>query len=518
MAAEQVQGGYRSIALVDLSYLFKKNWHGTPRDAAPGAAAQYTLDELAGVRESVEHVIICCDFPPYRRKEIYPEYKAQREAPQEAETSQKRWLMDRIDKAGYQIAKVKGYEADDVIYTLCKRYWWCEDVRIIGSDKDAAQCVTESCRMFVPAVGQRPAEIRGPKEIAAKFGVEPKDMALWLALVGDTSDNIPGVPGVGPKKAAQLIKDCKSLTGIAEALATSSEGGKPSAMWNALAANWEQLVSGTKLTALEEVPLDAAALLEKKQAKQIVKDEEEDMQNEVTEADFDPISRAPDGYVVPPIPARPKSEPPPQPQAKAATPANEAAPPPPQAAAPAPATQAMVVRDSKYGIVSADLQPQDLQSARAIALWIHNGQLYPQFPSPEAVFTVILRGKELGINATTALAGFHMVEGKPTASADLIRALAERSPNCEYFRPIKSDTKIAIWETKHRGHPDVDRYEYTIEEAEAADLLKPTRSGKPSNWVKRPRDMLNKTAGSKLARQIYPQETLGLYCPEEMDQ
>src|SRR3990167_2053011 len=195
MAAEQIPGGYQSIALVDLSYMFKKNWMGTPRDAAPGTAAQQTLDELAGVRESAEHVIICCDAPPYNRKQIDPEYKAQRERPEDAELSQKKWLMDRIEKAGYPIAKAKGFEADDVIATLCKTYWWCPDVRIIGSDKDCAQCVTDTVRMFVPAVGQRPAEIRGPEEIKAKYGVPPKDMGLWLALVGDKGDNIKGIPG-----------------------------------------------------------------------------------------------------------------------------------------------------------------------------------------------------------------------------------------------------------------------------------------------------------------------------------
>ena len=493
MAAEQIPGGYQSIALVDLSYLFKRNYMAQARDAKPGEAAQRTLDEIQGVRESVEHVIICCDAPPYRRKDIDPNYKAQRERPDEAEVSQKKWLIDRIDKAGYQIAKVKGYEADDVIHTLCKRYWWCEDVRIIASDKDCAQCVTESCRMFVPPVGERPAEIRGPKEIVAKYGVAPVDMGLWLALTGDTGDNIPGVPGVGPKKATQLITDCKSLTGIAEALAMSREDDKPSAMWKSLAAHWDQLVASLKLTTLEEVPLDPAALLGKKQPRPIAK-EEDSMQAGVTEAEFDPISRAPEGYVAPPL-----------------------VPPVPEERAKPVAPPSTAIVQHPYGSATDDLQPQDLKAARNISTWIHNGQLYPQFSSPEAVFTIILRGKELGVGVTTALAGFHMVEGKPYASADLIRSLAERSPECEYFRLVSSSTEEATWETKHKGHPEPTRYTYSIEEAGAAGLLERTRSGKPSNWEKRPRDMLTKTAGSKLARIVYPGATLGLYCPEELD-
>lgn len=491
---------YRSIALVDLSYLFKRNYMAQARDAAPGTAAQATLDQLAGVRESVDHVIVCCDAPPYRRKEIYPEYKAQREAPPDEEISQKRWLLERIDKDGYQIARVKGYEADDVIYTLAKRYFWCEDLRIIASDKDTAQCVTETCRMFVPSVGSRPAEIRGPKEIEAKYGVPPKDMALWLALVGDSSDNIPGVPGIGPKKAAQLIKDCKSLVGIAEALATSDDGGKPSAMWKALADNWEQLQKSTKLTALEEVPLDAGALLEKRAPARLVEDE--DMQDQIDDSAGDgQVSDAEFEAPPPPTPQAPAND---QPSAAAPAQAARAKSEPP----PAP-KQTQTTALARTSTVTEDLQPLDIDSAYRLAKAFTNGRLYGKFTSPEAIFTIIVKARELGLKVTSALDGFHIIEGKPSASADMIRSLSERHPDCEYFQLIESTAESATWETKHRRHPKPTRYTYTIAEARQAGLT----SG---NWAKRPRDMLCKTAGSKLARLVYPGAVMGLYCPSEL--
>lgn len=511
--------GYESIALVDLSYLFKKNWHGTPRDSAPGVAAQTTLDQLASVRESADHVIVCCDAPPYRRKEIDPEYKAQRERPEDAEIAQKKWLMARIEKGGYQIARSKGYEADDVIAALCCAYAWCPDVRIIGCDKDCAQCVTDKVRMFVPSVGERPGEIRGPAEIVAKFGVEPKEMALWLALVGDAADNIKGVPGIGPKRAAALIAQCGSLQGIAEALAVGDEGGKPSVMWRNLATHWEQLVSALRLTTLETaVPIDAGALLDKRQASRLVADDVSDEAldafeaspreptpnpedqmtqphagtqngasemttaanaNAATEAEWDPISKTAPGYV-PPEMAKPTG------------------------------TAIVKAANDDFGSVDLDLQPQDLKAARNIAKWIYNGQLYPQFPTPESVFTIIMRGKELGVGVTTSLAGFHLIEGKPSASADLIRSLAERHEDCEYFRLVESTPESATWETKHRSHPEPTRYTYTLAEAKQAGL-------NGGNWSKRPRDMVCKTAGSKLARIVYPGAVIGLYAPEEMD-
>jgi 5'-3' exonuclease len=514
--AVEIAPGYQSIALVDLSYLFKKNWHGTPRDAAPGQAAQTTLDQLAGVRESVAHVIVCCDAPPYRRRDIDPQYKAQRERPEDAEIAQKKWLMDRIGKGGYQVARAKGYEADDVIASLALAYAWCPDVRIIGCDKDCAQCVTETVRMFVPPVGERPEEIRGPAEVLAKFGVAPKDMALWLALVGDTADNIKGVPGIGPKKAAQLITDCGSLAGIAEALAVGDEGGKPNAMWRALALHWDQLTLALSLTTLDTAaPVDAVALLGKRRPARLVADEAFD----------EPVPSA--APTVPPTPPK-------EPMTQAHTNANDTTPEPPaQPAKPRavpdadwePKTgtgpgiksttgSAIEIAKAKtpedFGAVDLDLQPQDLKSARNIARWIYNGQLYPQFPTPESVFTIIMRGKELGVGVTTSLAGFHLIDGKPCASADLIRSLAERHEDCEYFRLVESTLETATWETKHRNHPEPTRYTYTLAEAKAAGLNN-------GNWQKRPRDMVCKTAGSKLARIVYPGATIGLYAPEEMD-
>lgn len=484
MAAEQiVGGGYASIGLVDLSYLFKKNWHAQARDSAPGAAAQATLDQLAGIRSTVEHVIVCLDAPPYRRKAIDPQYKAQREKPADEEIAQKRWLIERIEKDGYRVARAKGYEADDVIATLCKAYWWCPDVRIIGSDKDAAQCVTENVRMFVPSVGERPAEVRGPAEIKAKYGVEPKDMGLWLALVGDASDNIPGVPGIGPKKAAELIQNCVNLTGIAEALAESTDDPKRGKMWDSLAQHWEQLHTSMKLTALElDAPVEADELLAKREPAKLVED---DMSEHVADAEFDGETEV-KAEVADPARAQRKSEPPP-------------------ARTPTPKSDALAVRSQ----VTEDLQPLDIDSAYRLAKAFANGRLYGKFASPEAIFTIIVKARELGLKVTTALDGFHIIEGKPSASADMIRALAERHPECEYFRLIESTADSATWETKHRRHPEPTRYTYTLAEARQAGLS----SG---NWSKRPRDMVTKTAASKLARIVYPGATLGLYCPEEM--
>lgn len=242
-----------TIALVDVGCLFKRTF-----EANPNAGGQNTLAEIVRLEERVERVVLCLDSPPYDRKEIFPDYKANRVEPETSEVYQKRWLYEELKKRGYPMARVKGKEGDDVIATLARIYGesWAE-VWLVGADKDLAQCVTGNVLQLVPKHGERPEYFRGPAEVKEKFEVTPEQIPLWLALVGDKTDNVPGVPGVGPVKAAGLIAEYKTLPGIAEHLAIGT--GK---MWESLRANWNQLHLSLKLTTLDtRLPLDAQALL-----------------------------------------------------------------------------------------------------------------------------------------------------------------------------------------------------------------------------------------------------------------
>lgn len=492
-----------SIALVDVSYLFAKNWHAQSRDAHPGEAAQATLDAICAVRESVAHTILCLDAPPYWRKAEYPEYKGQRERPSDEEIAQKKWLLDRIEKDGYSIARVQGFEADDLCATLAMRYSdFCKDIRIVSADKDCAQCVGYLVRMFVPPVGQHPGEVRGTEEVLGKFGVEPRNIPLYLALCGDKSDNIPGVPKVGGTTAAKWIQEMRldTVEKLGNEMAKQGQlGAKMPAVWRNLASVYQHLPLWLKLTTLRtDVPIDHEALLVRREVAPLVVDEDieraaiqeetsmgdmaEDVENaadeRIKDAEFDPISRAPEGYVAPPLEA------------------------------PKPQVEHTTALAKKASAVTEDLQPLDINAAYRLATAFANGRLYSKFHSAEAIFTIIVKARELGLKVTTALDGFHIIEGKPSASADMIRALAMRHPDCEYFRLVDSSAESATWETKHRRHPEPTRYTYTLAEAKQAGL-------NGGNWAKRPRDMVTKTAGSKLARLVYPEATMGLYCPEE---
>ena len=515
-----------SIALVDISYLFKRRYH-TIGNETPMAAAKAVLDDLDKLAQGVECLIVCRDAPPYtHRTAIFEHYKANRPRPEPEEIAQKKWLWNALKHTPYRCAWSEGYEADDIIATLASKYGeWCKSVRIVGSDKDACQCITENVHQFVPPNGDQPWEERDPRGVMAKFGVFPAAMPLYQALVGDKSDNVPGVKSVGPVKAALIVNKCQTLEGLQTWL---NNGGKSTKEGRLVADDWDNLVMSLRLVTMEtNVELDYDGLLvpgipEPGQAK-VNNMDINPQQDGVSDADFEEAVKNFEAEAQPAVKDAKSGETEDHyeeerkkngehTEARVA-PRSEVVPrlrPPVSTALAAPTwTQ------SKYGMVSADLQPLDLDSAYTLSKWFHEGGMYiKKFKSPAAIFTIMAKAKELGLKMTVALDGFHVIEGKPSASADLIRALVERDPNFEYMMPVEMSATKATWIGKHKKHPKPVEYAYTIDEARAAGLAAAGFGGK-SNWEKRPQDMLTKTAGSKLARLLWPASALGLYCPEE---
>jgi len=145
------------------------------------------------------------------RDEIYVDYKANRDATPEDLSSQFAGVVDVVRALGLPLLQVDGVEADDVIGTLAKRAEDAgHDVLIVTSDKDMAQLVDARVHLL-DTMKNRRLDAAGVEE---KFGVPPERIVDYLALVGDTSDNIPGVPMVGPKTAAKWLKEHGSLAGI----------------------------------------------------------------------------------------------------------------------------------------------------------------------------------------------------------------------------------------------------------------------------------------------------------------
>jgi hypothetical protein len=110
-----------------------------------------------------------------------------------------------------------------------------------------------------------------------------------------------------------------------------------------------------------------------------------------------------------------------------------------------------------------------------------------------------------------SLRGFHVVEGRPTIAADLLRSLVLRSGKAQYFTCTERTAERSTWTTKRVGDMDAVTLSYTMAEAQQANLVRPN-----SGWAKHPADMLAKSASTKLARLVYPDVAFSLYAPEEL--
>jgi DNA polymerase-1 len=208
------------LYLVDASVFIFRAYYSVPiefvdRDGNPVNAvhgfARFLGDLLE--RESPGHIAVAFDesLEQSYRNEIYPAYKANRE-PAPAELKHQFGLCREVVRAlGLAEYGSSRYEADDIIGTLATRASAAgQPVTIVSRDKDLTQLVGAS-DVYWDAV----ADVRyGYDDIEERFGVRPERMADFLALMGDAVDNIPGVPGVGRKTAATLLKHFDTLAGV----------------------------------------------------------------------------------------------------------------------------------------------------------------------------------------------------------------------------------------------------------------------------------------------------------------
>jgi DNA polymerase-1 len=152
--------------------------------------------------------------PTFRHK-MEESYKANREDLDEDLRVQFPWMREVTELMGIPSLDQSGFEADDIIASLgvqASAEGWA--VRMFTSDKDLAQVVSEHVSQCPPPKQSAEAVILGPADIEEKYGLPPTKMAEWQALVGDSSDNIKGMPGVGPKRATTLLQKYEGLDDV----------------------------------------------------------------------------------------------------------------------------------------------------------------------------------------------------------------------------------------------------------------------------------------------------------------
>jgi DNA polymerase-1 len=200
-----------------------------------------------------DYVAVMFDRGPSFRNDIYPDYKGHR--PDMPEDLRQQWpeFEPFCREWGVFATAVDGFEADDVIGTLATRYAGPDlNVTIVSNDKDLAQLVNP--HVSILRFSRDGEQVLGPAEVVEKFGVAPHQIVELLSLMGDTSDNIPGIPGVGPKKAAQFIV----RFGTAESVIEHADdiGGKTG---ERVAESADAVALARRLVQLEvDAPLDFA--------------------------------------------------------------------------------------------------------------------------------------------------------------------------------------------------------------------------------------------------------------------
>src|SRR5438093_1045378 len=149
------------------------------------------------------------------RKEIFPEYKATRQSRPEDFFPQEKRILEIVKDAGVPIFVKAGFEADDLIATMAREL--CEEdfeVFLVSKDKDLRQILTPCVHMYDPAAD----EVIDEKKMEEKVGYSPREAVEVQTLMGDAIDNVPGIPGVGEKTAAKLVKKYGSADAVLQHL------------------------------------------------------------------------------------------------------------------------------------------------------------------------------------------------------------------------------------------------------------------------------------------------------------
>ncbi len=236
-------------------------------------------------RENPTHMAVCFDPGGETfRHMMYPEYKANRSETPEVIQQSVPIIKELLQAFNIPIIVVPGFEADDVIGTLAKKAEQHDFVTyMMTPDKDYGQLVSDNILIFKPARWETPDEKIGPHEICEKYGIQnPCQVIDVLALWGDTSDNVPGAPGIGEKTATKLIAQYGSLEGVIEHV-----GELKGKMRESIEQNIPQLQRAKKL-----VTIDLHAPVELNEGELVVKSpNKEALQELFRELEFHSFNR-----------------------------------------------------------------------------------------------------------------------------------------------------------------------------------------------------------------------------------
>ena len=214
----------RHLLAVDGSSLAHRAWHSTRSDEDGERDGAVTAAFASMLATTWEHgpyaaVMIAFDHPVNHRRRDFPEYKVQRTATPDALRSALDRTHDHLTQAGFAVRREEGVEADDLLAAASdgarSRTWVCD---LLSSDRDMLALVGGTVRLLRPRQRFTDLAIEDEEAVRATYGVDPQHYIDLAALRGDVSDGLTGAPGIGPARAARLVRDHGSVADIYRAL------------------------------------------------------------------------------------------------------------------------------------------------------------------------------------------------------------------------------------------------------------------------------------------------------------
>src|SRR5665213_1946582 len=224
--ATEVSASKKKLVIIDGKSVFYRGYYAMPnlstKDGKPtGGVFGFATMALEVIKRlKPDYVAVAWDKPKTnirKRLELYPEYKAGRKPAPADFKEQIPVLHELLQAFGWPLYELDDYEADDIMGALAVQASAKGiDTLLITSDMDMLQLVNPHVKVFALKTGLSNIELYSPESFTAKYGIDVSQFLDLKALKGDSSDNIPGVPGIGEKGAIVLLQEYKTLDGVYE--------------------------------------------------------------------------------------------------------------------------------------------------------------------------------------------------------------------------------------------------------------------------------------------------------------
>ncbi|MEO0281868.1 MAG: 5'-3' exonuclease H3TH domain-containing protein, partial [candidate division WOR-3 bacterium] len=211
----------KELFLVDLTNIIYRNFFAFMKNplrnskglntSAIFGTTSFLLDLLESNR--IEYIVCTVDMKePTFRHNLYAEYKAEREKAPDELISQIPVIYEIVRNFGINILSLQGFESDDLIASLCKKFYNSfENIFIITSDKDMGQLVDQKVKIIYPKKENGKYPVLDEKGIEEKLNIKKEQIIDYFSLIGDNIDNVPGIEGIGPKTAEKILQEIVSL-------------------------------------------------------------------------------------------------------------------------------------------------------------------------------------------------------------------------------------------------------------------------------------------------------------------